>query len=116
LVFALSVVGLFVAIPRDEHDRTLESSKKPSAALAPEGWYLMMPPVAQDRSAGFHLDDNAPLARWVQWEGLGFETVAQCEKFKLWLEKNEVRVWNGKTFPFDGGKCVASDDPRLKEK
>jgi hypothetical protein len=54
-----------------------------AAALALMGWYLMVPPVHQERSGEpLHLDSNAPISRWEVDElaPSGYDTVAKCDQ------------------------------------
>jgi len=67
-----------------------------AAALALVGWYLMMPPST---SSG-RIQKDAPLSRWYIFTT--FETKKECEKARQFSSGLSI--------------CVASDDPRLKEK
>jgi hypothetical protein len=60
------------------------------------GWYLMLPPVSSDG----RIQKDARLSDWYIFSS--FETKEACEK--------ERQVSSGSAI------CVASDDPRLKEK
>jgi hypothetical protein len=91
-----------------------------AAALALVGWYLMSPLV--DHKAEKLLYE-APLTYW-EHEG-SFDTAAECER-KL---RDNVRVMSNLTMKSTdrspgynlglnsalAAKCIASDDPRLKE-
>ena len=83
-----------------------------TCALALVGWYLMYPPYSPPTG----LDISAPLSQWEQ--RASFDSAAKCEKFLA-----------GLTWPFDRpgkrqdepealryAKCIATDDPRLKDK
>ena len=75
-----------------------------AAALALVGWYLMTPPaLPYDPDK---VDESAPLSRWdVQTK---VDSKVQCE-----VEKAR---WTGTPFGRVAKLCIASDDPRLKEK
>ena len=96
-----------------------------AAALALVGWYLMAPPF--DRvTLTFRTD--VPVSEWdnlravhLHWEG-EFDSKNECEEFKT-QNVAFLRNWNPK-YRGDGtqyrqlmlGECIASNDPRLKEK
>ena len=109
-----------------------------AAALALVGWYLMLPPT--DGPGLFGVNPDAPIARWeIQ---TGFDTARECEhekgadlNYRLVVHskpelKHMADVMDGNVPPKDKvesdlaqmfdrevfEKCVASDDPRLKEK
>jgi len=73
--------------------------KLPSAAaLALVGWYLMRPPLPHLKAHATRTDTAAPLSRWTI---IGtFATQKECEA-------HQANPWD---------QCVATDDPRLKEK
>jgi hypothetical protein len=84
------------------------------------GWYLMVPP----QGVRWKLDGTGPflpLNPWVQWGS--FDTAAQCEEEKLTemrresVQESREPSKNPLNEPaFWYAKCIASDDPRLKEK
>jgi len=102
-----------------------------AAALALVGWYLMVPPAAD---SGLPFD--APIS---QWRHIGsVDSAAECEHILVKLQsdssaetKAEIKAWHAK---YDhqhadrvlhalavekttkAAQCIASDDPRLKEK
>ena len=103
-----------------------------SAALALVGWYLMTPPF----QAGALMSD-APLSAWSQADA--FDTASACNVPKVALQKAahapgaaertargyakdhpNVTVppmpWSKMTEATDSAECIATDDPRLKEK
>jgi len=101
-----------------------------AAALALVGWYLMTPPFVSvgpnlhdaslDRSIP---DSEAPLSKW-QWSG-SFDSVASCqheqEKQITEAQKRELALPVAERdreveIDFWLGECIATDDPRLKEK
>jgi hypothetical protein len=93
-----------------------------TAALALVGWYLMMPP----RSPGAKsVDLGADLSLWGHWNS--YVTAAECRR-----ELDKLRVPLTRKYDYDMNgvlrrgtifeqmayfaRCVATDDPRLKEK
>jgi hypothetical protein len=90
-----------------------------AAALALVGWYLMLPPTHLSNG---HLvgDTKTPFSDWTT---LGsFDTAHECAKYQMKLihsAKGQVYV---RPFTYElpidpvYSQCVASDDPRLKEK
>ena len=90
-----------------------------AAALALVGWYLMMPP-RRDRVVP---DSDASLSRWY-WVG-SFDSVAACqrkqEKEIVEAQKRELAqpaAMRDRSVEMDfrEARCIASDDPHLKEK
>jgi hypothetical protein len=91
-----------------------------AAALALVGWYLLAPPNVwvgkEDR-----VDETAPLDSWIQ---LGsYDTAVRCQQA---LDQINAKVYAAyekdkrARHPFQwrlgvDAKCVATDDPRLKE-
>jgi hypothetical protein len=72
------------------------------AALAMVGWYLMLP-----------IDLNQPLADWYQWGS--YETKTECETTKRKVASDaEGRHDQMAAALFLAGRCISSDDPRLK--
>jgi hypothetical protein len=90
-----------------------------AAALVSIGWYLMVPPLQGPYT---FLPQNLPLNRW----GLhaSFDTAAECQAYQGELVKEMQRKQRGKSKPTDAdnvfasvavyGRCIATDDPRLK--
>ncbi len=91
------------------------------AALALTGWYLMMPPAPETKPV-------PPLSGWVHLHD--FNTKAQCEQQRE-EDKHPSMIWSGRWGSSTGEdvtpteqelsvsveeRCIASDDPRLKEK
>jgi hypothetical protein len=81
-----------------------------AAALALVGWYLMVPPRENDKSAKLRV---VPLAEWVYVDS--FDTAKECKdagmkKEKSYakdpLEADEYGTW----------ECIATDDARLKDR
>ncbi len=92
-----------------------------AAALALVGWYLMVPPLVGDP---FHIDHAAPLSEWKIKSS--YDTAEQCEATRI-RKSNELGAkLNGRTIesgsgammdmPLGYAQCIATDDPRLKEK
>ena len=101
-----------------------------AAALALVGWYLMAPQLNEKG-----VNSNAPMSDWDRVES--FETVGACEQ-TLRLTQNAISAVSDQEFTerfglrpavgkksvskadalqkWNDGKCVASDDPRLKPK
>jgi hypothetical protein len=78
-----------------------------AAALAVIGWNLMMPPMNDGQS-----DTQAPISAWTVFRR--FDSAAACQKWKSKLETRARRA--GRYGPRPDFMCIASDDPRLKEK
>jgi hypothetical protein len=81
-----------------------------TAALALVGWYLMVPPRESDNSAKL---SSVPFEEWVYVDS--FDTAKECRdagrkeeerRAKDALEADQYGNW----------ECIATDDPRLKEK
>jgi hypothetical protein len=99
-----------------------------AALLAVVGWYLMVPPLAYDLPDLFSKPAE-PLAEWNQVAG--YDTAKECESAKAEMAstaiKNEHALGCGSTFETknpkcykeftkEDARCIASDDPRLKQK
>jgi hypothetical protein len=70
-----------------------------AAALALVVWYPMRPPLPHLNPNAIHTDSAAPLSRWTIVAT--FPTQKECDAHR------GPNPWE---------RCVASDDPRLKEK
>src|SRR6266404_8843486 len=100
-----------------------------AGALFLVGWYFMLPPLqfagpGNDPYSVAIVDDPAPLSRWLPM--MTFNTLQECDNFSTRLARNMrksvkterdkkdvetlIEIWLGKY------QCVATDDPRLKEK
>jgi hypothetical protein len=100
-----------------------------AGALSLVGWYLILPPLnfvgaANDPYSLAIVDSAAPLPQWLHM--MTFKTLQECDNFSTRLardlrksvnterDKKDVEtlieIWLGKY------QCVATDDPRLKEK
>jgi hypothetical protein len=112
-----------------------------AAALALVGWYLMTPPVASEENWN-RVMPPAPLGRWTTRDS--FDTSDACKKarddliakvdndnadeYERWLDGRAtspklLHEWAARysltaatTDANDRSQCIASDDPRLKEK
>jgi hypothetical protein len=102
-----TLAGLALAFaPAGPYARAMKP--RHAAALALVGWYLLMPPL---RGAG-HPDDQAPISAWTVFRK--FDSTAACQEWKYRLETRARKT--GKYGPRPVFMCVASDDPRLKQK
>jgi hypothetical protein len=93
-----------------------------AAALALLGWYLMLPPRIVDR---FYPD--APLSQWKRFGQTEYANKEQCEAERESL-RDRVKDVDAEKLPperytartmvrgLNAVQCIASDDPRLKEK
>ena len=95
-----------------------------AAALALVGWYLMLPPPVSRDVGNEHgpFDLGAPLNTWMLYASTG--SARDCNNL---IQENieNIRKHNGPApkgyvrLPveiFEVAECIASDDPRLKEK
>jgi hypothetical protein len=91
-----------------------------AAALALVGWYLMTPPW----SGPGKFNDKAPLNQWQQAHA--YDSATACEKGRYSTVKNFLKghapngdMLNKETADYNAqlyaaGRCVETDDPRLK--
>jgi hypothetical protein len=81
-----------------------------SIVLALVGWYLLVPPLSSRNSNAVEI--NAPLSNWHIFQS--FDSVSECEALRERIRQGE------KGTPYYQAiltsACIASDDPRLKEK
>ena len=95
-----------------------------AAALALVGWYVMLPPREWD-----HFYTEAPLSEWHRAGGSQFAKEYATEKeCKARIEDDKAFVKDWRDIPKERvtarimamaakvERCIASDDPRLKEK
>ena len=97
-----------------------------AAALALVGWYLMQPPS----NSGGRPDSKAPLSQWQESGAFDsaderskerFDTIKMYEKTLADAQESKAShdsldmLQNG-LLAFWNAQCIASDDPRLKEK
>jgi len=75
-----------------------------AAALALVDWYLMIPPLNEH---SYRPQPDLPLSEW--WQHQSFDSAQECES-----------ACNSDSLPdrmrANNAKCIATDDPRLKEK
>lgn len=91
-----------------------------AAALALVGWYLLAPPQGDPRGT---FREDAPLSEWEQWDS-AYDSKAECEKaLKEYQKDAQTDSAQCETFSCaltvagrTRGRCIAADDPRLKEK
>jgi hypothetical protein len=80
-----------------------------TAALALVGWYLMIPPMR-----GQEILDHSPLSKWQVGEE--DDSKVECENTIEDYTKNAEQVTDpGTVAEYTRGRCMASDDPRLKD-
>ena len=98
---------------------SLSMNLRHAAALALVGWYLMIPPHPTDTT----LDSDAPLSKRRVYDA--FDTAATCDTARA----SEEQDWKSKADADPDNalakflvkslltsQCIATDDPRLKEK
>jgi len=94
-----------------------------AAALALVGWYLMLPPEQGGQGS---FNPSAPLREWFLAGSFDTPDACQQRQTKEWARWFEAASKHERTKERDKadmmsawynfGKCIASDDPRLKEK
>jgi hypothetical protein len=88
-----------------------------AAALALVGWYLLMPPVSRSSSGKLASDLSRPLS---EWDRIGvFDSEPSCNKEIDRMHQVDVdwaRSHHVMMLDLSHPQCVATDDPRLKEK
>jgi hypothetical protein len=87
-----------------------------TAALVLVGWYLLAPPALK---GGGGYDPDAPLNRWIN-EG-SYDSAADCEAFRTSIiEAASGHIAKQQAHYIQSyfllSVCIASDDPRLKQK
>jgi hypothetical protein len=101
-----------------------------AAALALVGWYLMLPPTRFDSSKVFQLRPRAPLSEWETVSS--FDSAKDCETARTNYDLDDLYKQSQKPRYKDDLRpmltrkdisalmgvavCIATDDPRLKEK
>ena len=91
-----------------------------AAAFALMGWYLILPPVLYPSR---QVNPDAPITKWNHYQV--FETAKECEDANMSLRKkaealsrdeklNPKSVVETAAAQGSLGRCIASDDPRLK--
>jgi hypothetical protein len=100
-----------------EPKNEMKPFKRHAAALALLGWYLMTAPSHPNRGI---FDARAPLSQW-HWRA-SFDTASEC------MKERAAQIQRGnklaRVFGTSDGamslaaiyRCIATDDPRLKEK
>lgn len=95
-----------------------------AAALALVGWYLMVPPLG----SGHKPDTSTPLSKWTIVIRGSFDTARQCDErhmknvdgvsefLKSYLRATPTAAEQESIDAVSAEKCIATDDPRLKEK
>jgi hypothetical protein len=87
-----------------------------AAALALVGWYLMVPPTKDANQ----IDPSVPLPKWVVLRA--FDTAAACNdaqdqlRYQVSRLNLQIPVASAASEAAEFSQCIASDDPRLKEK
>jgi hypothetical protein len=90
-----------------------------ATALALVGWYLMVPPIANTEAQWITESLVAPLSQWSSLQS--FDTAKECEDEAAKVKRQVSTKNQGGPVPliqrpFAFAQCVATDDPRLKEK
>jgi hypothetical protein len=102
-----------------------EVKPRHAAALALVGWYLMAPPVLAPKNEPPYLNEHAEYQDWQKLKS--FDSQEHCEdgrkRAKQSTAKGEIlyfAVVDVDPGPWlaqqDEAECIATDDPRLKEK
>jgi hypothetical protein len=88
-----------------------------AGALALMGWYLMLPPIMTDG----RVDSSVRLAQWRIDED--FDSAAQCDHMREALQHVTVLARRAGDPPMQleiaadhKAICIATDDPRLKDR
>jgi len=97
-----------------------------AAALALVGWHLMLPPDRGGKDGQVILNPNAPIREW--FLAGSFDTADACkqgqaEGFGHWSDAASKHAGtkqgdkdNAMVAWYNFGRCIATDDPRLREK
>ena len=89
-------------------------------AMALVGWYLILPPVLYPSR---RVNPDAPITKWDHYQV--FDTAKECEDANMFLRKKAEALRRDEkvnpksvveTAAAQGllGRCISSDDPRLK--
>lgn len=101
-------------------------NRRHAAVLALVGWYLMVPPIVMEGEKA-KVDGRVPLSQWGRGDRV-YGTESACEEMraklsaiaeshKNWIgPSGSVAAANDRYVLLTNQRCVASDDPRLKEK
>jgi hypothetical protein len=88
-------------------DNSTSMNPRHAGPLALVGWYPMAPPRTSDVGP-LTFDESAPLSKW---KAVGsYDSASDCNEGK----KQEFLQWTASLL--EAQQCIASDDPRLKEK
>jgi hypothetical protein len=90
-----------------------------AAALALVGWYLMVPPLLPRLSEGEPYLGFLPLAPLSQWTIVDFDSARGCIDAHARLLRDRVMKNVNDEIRIEqaySARCIATDDPRLKEK
>jgi hypothetical protein len=83
-----------------------------ATAFALVGWYLMTPPAqSHPLFKGDDLDTAAPLSKWTLWGS--YDSAKECDAGRTEQIKTAAPHL---AFEILEAECIATDDPRLKEK
>ena len=87
-----------------------------AAALALVGWYLMVPPTENGQ-----LNLHAPLNKWIidsEYDSAGDcqDIIAGWAALYPNIKEHHAALRKADIRPIVNGQCVATADPRLKEK
>ena len=92
-----------------------------ATALALLVWHLIVPPHRICSGCSHYFQPDPPNASLDKWEKVQtYDTVTKCKESLHWYQK-KASGWKLLKRPrvnYVGkhGRCIASDDPRLKEK
>ena len=91
-----------------------------AAALALVVWYLMVPPHRICANCNHYFQPDPPNASLDTWQMVNrFDTLMKCKENLLWYQKKGTRKLLKRprvSYIAAYGRCIASDDPRPKEK
>jgi len=107
-----------------------------AAALALTGWYLMAPPVGASPEIGYYVDIRKPISAWRMLSP--HDTAKECDEAARRALRTKIEQNGGKPIysmpapktetelglllrkmqieSYYRAECIATDDPRLKEK
>lgn len=92
-----------------------------AAVLALAVWYLLVPPHRICAGCSHYFQPDRPNASLDKWEKVHtYDTATKCKEGLLWYQKKAGgwKLLKRPRVPYIStyGQCIASDDPRLKEK
>jgi hypothetical protein len=91
-------------------------TQRDALALVLVGWYLMVPPTKDANQ----IDPSVPLPRWLVLRA--FDTADACNeaqdqlRYRVSRLNLRVPVASAASEAAEFSQCIATDDPRLKEK